>query len=119
MDAVRGAKGIADTVPLADAASPKLRKAAEDFEAVLLGSLLEQMEQAVQEGAGDSTSGDMKGLGVQQLARTWAERGGVGIARTLLPYLERQSPASDGAKLKVPRGLPMIVRAGLSPAATK
>ncbi len=117
MDAIRGAR---EALAATAADSPKLRKAAQDFEAVLLGSVLEQMEESVQEESDDSGSGDLRGLGVEQLARAWAQNGGVGIARIILPQLQKQSSSPGiSTKLKLPTDLPMIVKAGLNPTAAK
>lgn len=75
----------------------KAGKAALEFESVLLGSLLESMEQSVGSlGAEESESGgeNLKGFSVQALGSALAKTGGVGIARMLLPYLQRQEQLS-------------------------
>jgi Rod binding domain-containing protein len=81
----------------------KAGKAALEFESVLLGSLLESMEQSVSSlGAEESESGseNLKGFSVQALGSALAKTGGIGIARMLLPYLQRQEQLS-GVQAKV------------------
>lgn len=107
MNGVEGAHGSQNGAVPCD--GQKLRKAAQDFESVLLSNLLEQMEQAVHDETSES-GGDLKALGLQQLARNWAEAGGVGIARLILPQLEKQAECSN--QLKVRTLSPMITRAG-------
>ncbi len=79
----------------ADAAtSPKLRKAAEDFEAIVLASLLEKMQKTFA-GVGESQDpahDTLGSLGTEALAQGLAARGGVGLARMILHQLAR-SPA--------------------------
>lgn len=81
----------------------KAGKAALEFESVLLSSLLENMEQSVGSlGTEESEAGseNLKGFGVQALGSALAKTGGIGIARILLPYLQRQERFSD---TKVPK----------------
>lgn len=99
---------------VADDSGSKLRQAAQDFESVLLGTLLEKMEQAVEDESSDSADCDMKSLGVEYLAKAWAQRGGIGIAKMIMPYLEKQATAPDGpSELKLPPKLPMIGKGGV------
>lgn len=68
----------------------KTEKAAQDFEAVLLGSLLESVEKTFS-GFGDDAplgSSDYSYMGVQALASGLAANGGIGIARMILKQLE-------------------------------
>lgn len=113
MSYVQAVQAPVSAVVASDSRS-KLRQAAQDFESVLLGSLLEKMEQAVEDESSDSASGDMKSLGVEYLAKAWAQRGGVGTAKLIMPYLEKQATTSDGpSELKLPPKLPMIGKGGL------
>ena len=77
----------------------KLTKAAQEFEAVLLQSWLEKMNQSFigasesQDAAHDTVSS----LGTQAIAVALAARGGIGIARMLLRQLQ---PVRDKVQVK-------------------
>jgi len=67
----------------------KLAKAAQDFEGILLSSLLEE----VQKGTLDPSSGSLgagaqtlRSLGTQAVAQALAQRGGIGIARMIVQH---------------------------------
>lgn len=64
----------------------KAEKAARDFEAVLLGSLLESLQKTFAGTPDDdpSGSGNYALMGTQALASAMAARGGIGIARLIL-----------------------------------
>jgi Rod binding domain-containing protein len=70
--------------------SSKLKKAAQEFESILLQSWLEKMNQSFvgasesQDAAHDTVSS----LGTQAIASALAARGGIGIARMLLRQLQ-------------------------------
>ncbi len=71
--------------------------AARDFEASLIGSLLESMEKTFAALPGDSTvpgADDYNYLGSQALAQGLADRGGFGIAAMISEHL----PAHEGNK---------------------
>ncbi len=86
----------------AAAASPKLVKAARDFEALLLESWLEKMNQSF---VGESASLDpahdtLSSLGSQAIASALAARGGIGIANMVLRQLQRRlQTAPDGGQV--------------------
>lgn len=67
----------------------KLKKAAQDFEGMLLGTMWksvgEEMKQSME---GDSASGSFVDMGVQAVSNAMAKSGGVGVARMLLKKLE-------------------------------
>ena len=72
--------------------SPSLRgaRAARDFEASLIGSLLESMEKTFATLPGEDTmagSDDYNYLGTQALAQAISARGGFGIAALISRYL--------------------------------
>ena len=77
------------TVPISAAApagKAKAEKAAQDFEAVLLGSLLESLQKTF---AGTSEDGPVGSsnytqMGTQALATAMSAHGGIGIARLIL-----------------------------------
>lgn len=63
----------------------KAEKAARDFEAVLLGSLLESLQKSFA-GTSDSdpAGNNYAAMGTQALASAMSARGGIGIARLIL-----------------------------------
>jgi Rod binding domain-containing protein len=84
------------TVP-ANLLTPSLRgvKAARDFEAILIGSVLESMEKTLAALPGQNSltgTDDYNYLGTQALAQALAARGGFGIAALIARYL----PAHEG-----------------------
>lgn len=85
-------------VPTAPRALGKVEKAAQDFEAVLLGSLLEAVEKTFSGFGEDSSpgSGDYSYMGVQALASGMSARGGIGIARMILEQLGRTKVPGAG-----------------------
>lgn len=77
-------------------------KAAQDFEASLLASLLESLEKSfVRLGQGDTVPGgdDYKYLGTQALAETIASKGGFGIASMILAHVPHEGigPTRDNS----------------------
>jgi Rod binding domain-containing protein len=78
----------------------KAQKAASDFEAVLLGSLLDSLQKTF---AGSMASedapfgsGDYALMGTQALASAMAARGGIGIARLILQqWQQTKVPGSE------------------------
>jgi Rod binding domain-containing protein len=68
------------------AGKAKAEKAAQDFEAVLLGSLLDSLQKTFAGAPEDdsSGSGNYALMGTQALASAMAARGGIGIARLIL-----------------------------------
>ncbi|MDR3746433.1 MAG: hypothetical protein P4K80_09915 [Acidobacteriaceae bacterium] len=95
---VKSSKGVTD--------SAKIEKGAKDFEAVLVGSWLQQAEQsfATVPGADDGQDvgrDSMMSLGVQTLATSMAATGGIGIGKMVAKAMhaaaekvEGQTPAS-------------------------
>ncbi len=69
-----------------------IRKAAQSFEAVLLTSLIKQMQESVaslNSQDADSAQSSFQGLGAQELASGIAASGGIGIANMIMPFLSR------------------------------
>jgi len=101
--------GIAPSVPqeasllaraqsLTSASTPdKIKRSAQDFEAILLSQWLEQAREAFagvpggDEDNDDPGQSQMLGLGMQALASAVSKSGGVGIARMIEHYLDKQS----------------------------
>jgi len=70
--------------------SPKLVKSAREFEALLLQSWLEEMNQAFvgSEESLDPGHDTINSLGTQAIASALVERGGIGIAKALIQKLQ-------------------------------
>ncbi len=68
-----------------------IKKAAESFEAVLLTSLFQKMQESVSALSDDAdfSQGGFRDLGVQELASSIAAAGGIGIAKMITPFLVR------------------------------
>lgn len=101
------ANGPASTAAKADPAQPgnKLAKAAQEFEAILLASWLEKMNQGFvgTEQSQDPAHDTVCSLGTQAIASALAARGGIGIAGMLLRQLHPATrPAA--AEKTVPSG---------------
>ncbi len=79
---------------VASAARMKAEKAACDFEAILLSSLLEKLQTTFAGTREDdpSGSGNYAVMGTQALASAMAARGGIGIARMLLQQWQTKVP---------------------------
>lgn len=90
--------GTPPPVPMAHRALGKTEKAAQDFEAVLLGSLLQSLQKAFSGFGEDGAlgSGDYGYLGVQALASGMAANGGIGIARMILEQLQHTKVSGAG-----------------------
>jgi len=83
---------LADSLPHMATASPPLgkgEKAARDFEAILLTSLMDSLQKTFSGAADDPTPGasDYRLMGTQAMASAIADRGGIGIARLILNHL--------------------------------
>jgi Rod binding domain-containing protein len=90
---------LAASLPgIATSAPPlgKGAKAARDFEAILLASLMDSLQKTFSGVAQDSTPGasDYRLMGTQTLAAAIADHGGIGIARLILGHL--QTPKVPG-----------------------
>ncbi len=71
--------------------SPKLVKAAQDFESILLGSWLEKLEASFSgpnDGA-DPAHDTLASMGTQAIASALAARGGIGIGKLLLQHFAK------------------------------
>jgi len=92
---------LAPSLPRMATASPpvgKGEKAARDFEAILLASLLDSLQKTFSGGADDATPGasDYRLMGTQALASAIAERGGIGIARLIQSHLQPPKGLGEG-----------------------
>jgi len=78
---------------------PKTLRAARDFEAQLLGSLLESLERTFAllpgERSGDA-SDNYRYLGTQAVASALSAAGGIGLARLIAPTLESTKVPGQG-----------------------
>ncbi|MBZ5706018.1 MAG: rod-binding protein [Acidobacteriia bacterium] len=83
MDAIALPPGPTGVTPQDSKSAAKVLRAAQDFEALLLGSLLRSLEQTFSAVPGDAHvpgSDDYQYLGTQALASGLAASGGLGIA---------------------------------------
>ena len=85
----------------------KLRKAAQDFEAILISELWEHFQPSFSSLSGDAPlagSDTLNSLAIQAMSAGLAQRGGMGIARVLVRQLEpslNRGPAGQvGSKIK-------------------
>ena len=75
------------SIPVVNSAGKsKAEKAAQDFEAVLLGSLLENLQKTFAGTSEDGSAGSSSyaRMGTQALASAMSAHGGIGIARLIL-----------------------------------
>jgi Rod binding domain-containing protein len=94
-----GASGIPNPAP--NPATAKLKQAAEDFEGLIIGQMLQSVRESALSGWKDES--DQAGaialeMAESQLARVMASQGGLGIARTLQSSLGQQT-GPTGSKL--------------------
>jgi Rod binding domain-containing protein len=81
-------------------APSKLTKAAQEFEAILLTSWLEKMNQSFvgSQESQDPAHDTVSSLGTQAIASALTARGGIGIADMLLRQLQRAHPSDANAE---------------------
>ena len=99
-----GVTAVADKAGISQQgeASSRLVKATREFEAILLSSWLEKMQEsfAGSEDGGDPAHGTLASMGTQAIASALSARGGIGIARMLLQQFgkgaEEHSPQAGG-----------------------
>lgn len=73
----------------------KLKKSAQDFEGMLLGSLWKSIGDEMKESfEGDAAAGSFIDMGVQAVGTAMAKQGGVGIASMILKKLEKASSSA-------------------------
>ena len=98
----------------------KLKKAATDFEALLIGQMLKGQRE---EGGGwmgtgaDEASGSTMALAEEQLARSLAQSGGLGLGRMILASVKptASTPASLDPNLRSGTGQPTPARTAALP----
>ena len=100
-------KIAASTTPPEAAANPKVWKAAQDFEAMALGALLQPMFETVDMtsnpfggGAGEAAFRPML---VQEMAKGMAQRGGLGLANSIFTQLLRTQEHGSGPDARMQR----------------
>ncbi len=82
--------GPAATTPDASPRAQKLLHSAQEFEAIMVSSWWQQMNQTFSDPDEDSDPGaeTMQGMGIQSMAMAMAKSGGVGLARMLFHQLQ-------------------------------
>jgi Rod binding domain-containing protein len=85
--------------PKPDNAKDKVASAARDFEALLLGQILKSVhEEGGWLGGGDDDAGEAAvGLGEEQLARTMAASGGLGLSKLIAAGLRNEQDRETSA----------------------
>ena len=80
--------------------SPKLKKAAQDFEAILLSGWLEKMQESfVSPDQGeDPAHSTLASMGTEAVASALAARGGIGIARMIVGHFSGRAGEAEPAK---------------------
>lgn len=93
---------IAGSLPMSggagDASGQKLRQASEDFEALLIGQMLQSIRESALSGwqeTEDQSGAIALEMAEGQMARMMASSGGLGLARTMQNSL-KQEPAASG-----------------------
>jgi len=105
LPAITGQNSLQSADSGAAAPSPKLVKAAHEFESILLQSLMEKMNKSFlgtaesQDPAHDTVSS----LGTQAIATALSARGGIGIASMILRQLQRQAQAGSNMEQIAPK----------------
>lgn len=91
------------------APSPKLVKAAQDFEAILLSSWLEKLEASFSgpNDGSDPAHDTLASMGTQAIASALAARGGIGIGKLLLQHFTK--PVEAGAAVTPEAGKKELV----------
>ena len=87
--------------PPETSAHKKLRKAAQEFEGILISQLLGEFQMGFSSLAGDSPlagSETLNSLAIQTLSRAMAGRGGFGIGKMLIHQLEPSLKESGGRR---------------------
>ena len=83
-------------------------RAAQDFESLLIGSLLRSLESSFETVPGeqvkDAGSDDYRYMATEALSHVLAERGGLGIARQILDHLGYEGPRGGRANSRWARG---------------
>jgi len=93
-------------IPQAAAAHEKspAARAAQDFESLLIGSLLRSLESSFGTVPGDEVkeagSDDYRYMATQALSNALAERGGLGIARQILDHLKVTKGLGEGPQIE-------------------
>lgn len=100
--------------PASAAPSPKLVKAAQDFEAILLSTWLEKLQQsyAGPDDGTDPAHGTLASMGTEAIASALAARGGIGIAKMLLQHMARSEGDSASSLASVASGAAGLRAAG-------
>ena len=99
VSAITGRDQLQSTEAASTATSPKLVKAAHEFEAMLLQSWLEKMNKsfAGESGSLDPAHDTVSSLGTQAVAQALAARGGIGIANMILRQLRQAAQPTQRA----------------------
>lgn len=89
MTKIDTANSAPSTAPSAPGASHRIHDAAQKFEAVLLGELLKPLAKKDENGESQGEGSAMQGYGVEALAGSLAQRGGLGFAHMMEMRFEK------------------------------
>jgi len=90
MNPVSATSAVARTADVTQP-SPRLKKAAQDFEAILLSGWLEKMQESFvsPEQGEDPAHSTLASMGTEAIASALAARGGIGIARMIVEHFAK------------------------------
>lgn len=92
---INGTQTAASLTPADPRQTPKLVKAASDFEALLISQMLhsarESSASSLDEGGGSEANSSLMDLGEQQFAQALAASGGFGVARMVVAGLSKDA----------------------------
>jgi Rod binding domain-containing protein len=97
---VAAISGVLKADPVAASSPERIARAARDFEAILLRTLLEPLQRSFSTIPGESSQAgqdEFQYMGTEALAAAMAERGGLGIADMLTRQLVRAASTSGDA----------------------
>ena len=105
---------LANAPAAAAAPAPKLVKAAQDFEAILLSTWLEKLQEsyAGPDNGTDPAHGTLASMGTQAIASVLAARGGIGIGKMLLQHLAKSGGEGESSLAAASSGAAGLQAAG-------
>jgi Rod binding domain-containing protein len=105
--AISGLTGLATAAATTPAPSPKVVKAATDFESMLISKWLEEVQQGLDEESSDDAGHDTcMSIAAEALAQGVTAAGGLGLSRMLLKHLGPQEKNSLAGLKELPE-MPM------------
>src|ERR1700684_3586462 len=81
----------------------KMKKAAGDFESILLASMWKSMKQSFSDPndpSSDAASGTLNDWGIEVMSGAVGKAGGLGIGKMIVKYLEQHGGSSESGEVK-------------------